>query len=91
MTLDELDRRIDAMVKAHEQTSPVISFSALAPIVCIPNGSWHNLTYNLGQGELPPLFIAGGSRHLMITDAAEWCKEFVRRNPRRHGVTEEVA
>ncbi len=80
MTLDDLDRAISS--RAQIDGRPVIEFNALPRLMNFPQGSWWTMTKDLTPDQLPKtLFRAGGSRMLMMADAVEWCRWFVRHDP----------
>ena len=89
MTYEEIDRAIELRLSLHP--SPVIEFARLSFICGAPIGTWWGITNGLKKEELPPLFKAGGSQCLFLTEAGPWCRQFVRRDPKRFGIDVEAA
>lgn len=89
MTLEQLDKLIDARLRLDGR--PVIEFNRLPGIIGCPPGSWWALTKDLTPEEMPrSAFRAGGTTCLQTDEAAAWCRAFVRRDPKRFGVTVEA-
>ena len=88
MTFEELDRLIDARAAAHPR--PIVSFGELAHLVDVPSGSWWHVIQQMPEEHKPAMFRAFGTSIMQKPAAIEWCKAFVRRNPKRYGIKPEA-